>query len=153
MNVTAHRSMVKASSPPPDPVPPTEPVDPDGPGPKPPPKIQSARPVLALVSQRPEVSPGQLVAMVAEFAGRMTELAEVEDLNLIVAGHVARFVDAVCSESPETAWCPPALGAEDLIAMGMQFEHCAAAASNPDLGRTFGDAAHALLIAGAARLG
>jgi hypothetical protein len=46
MNVTAHRSMVKASSPPPDPVPPVDPPDPenpDGPGPKPPPRILSAR--------------------------------------------------------------------------------------------------------------
>jgi len=51
MNVTAHRSMVRASAPPPDPAPPMDPVDPDTPGPKPPPKIHSTRALRVLVSQ------------------------------------------------------------------------------------------------------
>ena len=36
--------------------------------------------------------------------------------------------------------------------MGTQFQQCSVIALDRDLGRTFGDAAHALLEAGAARL-
>jgi len=238
MNVTAHRSMVKASSPPPDPVPPTEPVDPDGPGPKPPPRILSARALTALVSQlttghphpdSPEVAPGPLdpyvrkalersvlgsgvgtnlwrviaekhpeiwdviggdplaavalnpqplpprsaflAAVILEFTERMTDVAELADLiprpggepgNIIVAGHAARFVDEICSTGArmqwpfpwaEPRWYSDGLSGADLIVMGTQFQQCAALAMDRDLGRTFADAAHALLEAGAARLG
>jgi hypothetical protein len=184
MNATAHRSMVWASSPPPDPVPPTEPVDPDGPGPKPPPKIRSARALMALVSQGPEDTPGRfdpyvrralersmfagvgsgpdlvpprsafLAAVVQEFTERMTELARTGGLDDIVACHVAPFVDEICGTGApsEPRWYPAGFDAADLIAMGIQFEQCSASAADPDLGRTFSDAAHALLIAGATRL-
>ena len=67
MNVTAHRSMAMALSiQNPQPVPP---VDPNGPGPRPPPKHLSARALTALVSQlttgysnpdSPEDTPGPL---------------------------------------------------------------------------------------------
>ena len=198
MNVTAHRSMVKASSPPPDPVPP---VEPDGPGPKPPPRILSARALTTLVSQLttghphrdgPEVSPGPLdpyvrralerfpqplaprsaflAAVIMEFTERMTDVAELADLiprpggdagHIIVAGHVARFVDEICGHGARMSWPfpwpgPPwfsdSLAEADLIVMGTQVQQCAAIALDRDLARTFADAAHALLEAGAARL-
>jgi len=69
MYVSAHRSMVLASPPPPDPPPPVDPENPDGPGPKPPPRIHSALALSALVSQlatgypqpgSPEAAPGPL---------------------------------------------------------------------------------------------
>lgn len=160
MNATAHRSMVWASSPPPDPVPPTEPVDPDGPGPKPPPKNVSARPRLTLVSQGPETTPGPLdqpprsaflSAMILEFTESVAEMAKTTDLSVVVAGHVAPFVDEICGTGARPG-CLDGFDAADLIAMGVQFEQCAAISPDPDLGRTFSDAAHALLIAGATRL-
>jgi len=237
MNVTAHRSMVKASYPPPDPTPPEDPVEPDTPGPKPPPKILSARALTALVSQlttgqphpdSPETPPGPLdpyvrralersvlgfgagtnlwrviaekhpeiwdviggdplsavalnpqplpprsaflAAVILEFTERMTDVAELADLiprpggdagHLIVAGHVARFVDEICGNGarmkwpfpwPEPKWYSDALTPADLIVMGTQFQQCAAIAIDRDLSRTFADAAHALLESGAAQL-
>ena len=44
------------------------------------------------------------------------------------------------------------LSAADLIVMGTQFQQSAVIAMDREIGRTFADAAHALLEAGAARL-
>jgi hypothetical protein len=111
-----------------------------------------------------------LAAVILEFTERMTDVAELADLiprpggergNLIVAGHVARFVDAICANDMHVRWplpwpAPPwfsdMLNGADLIVMGTQFQQCAAIAMDRELGRTFADAAHALLEAGAARL-
>jgi hypothetical protein len=43
------------------------------------------------------------------------------------------------------------LNGPDLIVMGTQFQQCAVLTYDRELGRTFSDAAHALLEAGAAR--
>jgi hypothetical protein len=111
-----------------------------------------------------------LAAVVLEFTERMTLVAEIADLIprpggdrgiIIVGGHVAKFVDEVCAPGfhlrwplPWAApgWFPHALGGADLIVMGTQFQQSAAIAMDRDLGRTFADAAHALLEAGAATL-
>ena len=133
MNMTAHRSMVWASSPPPDPVPP---VEPDGPGPKPPPKHHSAAIPRTFVSQGPGSPPGPLdpyvrralerpvpgrlpprpaflSAVIIQFADHMTGLAEAADLNrgpegeagsIVIAGELARFVDDICDGTARMTW-------------------------------------------------
>jgi hypothetical protein len=111
-----------------------------------------------------------LAAVVLEFTDRMTDVAEIADLiprpggergNLIVVGHVAKFVDDICGNGmrvrwpypwPAPAWFNDSLSGADLIVMGTQFQQAAAIAMDRELGRTFADAAHALLEAGAARL-
>ena len=111
-----------------------------------------------------------LAAVIVEFAERMTLVAEIADLIprpggeqgiIIVGGHVARFVDAICVNGlhirwplpwPAPAWFADTLSGPDLIVMGTQFQQSAAMAMDRELGRTFADAAHALLEAGAARL-
>jgi len=235
MNLTAHRSMAMAN--PTQPQQPVPPADPNGPGPRPPPRYLSARALTALVSQLttgypnpegPESSPGPLdpyirkalersvigagvgtnlwrviaekhpdiwdviggdpsstvalnpqplpprssflAAVILVFTERMTDVCELADLiprpggergNLIVAGHVARFVDEICGNGlrikwpfpwPAPPWFSDSLSGADLIVMGTQFQQCAVIAMDRDLGRTFADAAHALLEAGAARL-
>ena len=227
MNVTAHRTIER----------PVPPVDPNGPGPRPPPKHLSARALTALVSQLttgyanpdgPENPPGPmdpyirkalersvigsgvgtnlwrviaekhpeiwdviggdplsaialnpqplkpraafLAAIIMGVAERMTDVCELCDLiprpggergSIIVAGHVAKFVDDICGNGLHISWpfpwpAPPwftdSLTGADLIVMGTQFQQCAVIAMDRDLGRTFADAAHALLEAGAARL-
>ena len=111
-----------------------------------------------------------LAAVILEFTDRMTDVAEIADLiprpggecgNLIVVGHVAKFVDDICGNGmrvrwpypwPAPAWFNDSLSGADLIVMGTQFQQAAAIAMDRELGRTFADAAHALLEAGAARL-
>lgn len=111
-----------------------------------------------------------LAGIIVEFAERMTLVAEIADLIprpggergiIIVGGHVARFVDDICVSSlhirwplpwPAPPWFADTLNGADLIVMGTQFQQSAAMAMDRDLGRTFADAAHALLEAGAARL-
>jgi hypothetical protein len=233
MTLSAHRSMAMTHPGQPQPVPP---VDPNGPGPRPPPRHLSARALTALVSQLttgypaegPEHAPGPLdpyirkalersvigagvgtnlwrviaqkhpeiwdviggdplsvvalnpqplpprsaflAAVILQFTERMTDVCELADLiprpggergNLIVAGHVARFVDDICGNGlrirwpfpwPAPAWFSDSLSGPDLIVMGTQFQQCAVIAMDRDLARIFADAAHALLEAGAARL-
>ena len=111
-----------------------------------------------------------LAGIIVEFAERMTLVAEIADLIprpggergiIIVGGHVAKFVDDICVNSlhirwpmpwPAPAWFADSLNGADLIVMGTQFQQSAAITMDRDLGRTFADAAHALLEAGAARL-
>jgi hypothetical protein len=111
-----------------------------------------------------------LASVVIEFTERMTLVAEIAELIprpggergiIIVGGHVARFVDEICVNGlhlrwplpwPAPTWYPDTLTGADLIVMGTQFQQSAAIAMDRDLGRTFADAAHALLEAGAARL-
>ena len=234
MNVTAHRSMAMAPVQNPQPVPP---VDPNGPGPRPPPKHLSARALTALVSQlttgysnsdSPEDAPGPLdpyirkalersvmgsgaatnlwrviaekhpeiwdviggdpasagtvnpqplpprstflASIILGVTQRMTDLSELADLiprpggergSILVSGHVAKFVDEICANGlrikwpfpwPAPHWFSESLSGADLIVMGTQFQQCAVIAMDRELGRTFADAAHALLEAGAARL-
>jgi hypothetical protein len=109
-------------------------------------------------------------ALILEFTERMTLVAQIADLIprpggeagiIIVGGHVAKFVDDICVNGlhirwpmpwPAPAWFADTLSGADLIVMGTQFQQSAAIAMDRDLGRTFADAAHALLEAGAARL-
>jgi hypothetical protein len=111
-----------------------------------------------------------LAAVIQEFTERMTLVAEIADLiprpggepgNLLAAGHVARFVDEICSNgfklrwpfpSPPPPWFADTLSGADFVVMGTQFQQSAVLSRDLDLGRTFTDAAHALLEAGAARL-
>lgn len=111
-----------------------------------------------------------LASVILEFTERMTDVCELADLiprpggepgNLIVAAHVARFVDDVCGNGlrikwplpwPPPPWFSESLNGADLIVMGTQFQQSAMIALDRDLARTFADAAHALLEAGAARL-
>jgi hypothetical protein len=111
-----------------------------------------------------------LAAVILGFSERMTDVAELADLiprpggargDLIVAGHVAKFVDDICANGfklrwpypwPAPNWFTTSLNGADLIVMGTQFQQCAGLAMDRGLGRTFADAAHALLEAGAARL-
>jgi hypothetical protein len=111
-----------------------------------------------------------LASVVAVFAERMTDVGELADLIprpggergiVIVGGHVATFVDELCANGfrmrwpypwPAPSWFSDSLGGPDLIVMGTQFQQAAALALDRELGRTFADAAHALLEAGAARL-
>lgn len=111
-----------------------------------------------------------LASVVIEFTERMILVAEIAELIprpggergiIIVGGHVARFVDEICVNGlhlrwplpwPAPTWYPDTLSGADLIVMGAQFQQSAAIAMDRDLGRTFADAAHALLEAGAARL-
>jgi hypothetical protein len=111
-----------------------------------------------------------LAGIILEFTERMTLVAEIADLIprpggergiIIVGGHVARFVDDICVSTlhirwplpwPAPPWFADTLSGADLIVMGTQFQQSAAIAMDRDLGRTFADAAHALLEAGAARL-
>jgi hypothetical protein len=111
-----------------------------------------------------------LAAIISGVAQRMTDVCELADLiprpggergSIIVAGHVARFVDDICANGlrikwpfpwPAPPWFSESLSGPDLIVMGTQFQQCAVTAMDRDLGRTFADAAHALLEAGAARL-
>jgi len=235
MNLSAHRSTaIRHLEPSPQPVPP---VDPNGPGPRPPPKHLSARALTALVSQLttgypspegPEHTPGPLdpytrkalersvigadmgphlwrviaekhpeiwdviggdpssaltlnpqplpprsaflASVILEITERMTDVCELADLmprpggergNILVAGHIAKFVDDICGNGmrirwpfpwPAPGWFNDSLSGQDLIVMGTQFQQCAAITMDPDLARTFADAALALLEAGAARL-
>ncbi len=109
-------------------------------------------------------------AVVQEFADRMTLVAEIADLiprpggergNLVAAGHVAKFIDDICGNGmrirwpfpwPPPEWFRETLSGADLIVMGTQFQQSAAQAVDPELGRTFADAAVALLEAGSERL-
>ena len=111
-----------------------------------------------------------LAAVILEFTERMITVAEIADMIprpggqrgiIIVGGHVAKFVDEVCGNGMHVRWplpwpAPPwfsdTLSGADLIVMGTQFQQSAVIAMDRDLGRTFADAAHALLEAGAARL-
>jgi hypothetical protein len=111
-----------------------------------------------------------LASVILEFTERMTDVCELADLIprpggergcIIVAGHVAKFVDEICGNGlkirwpfpwPAPPWFSESLSGADLIVMGTQFQQCAATTLDHDLGRTFADAAHALLEAGAARL-
>jgi hypothetical protein len=113
---------------------------------------------------------GFLAAVILEFTERMTDVAEIADLiprpggergNLIVVGHVAKFVDDICGNGmhvrwpypwPAPNWFSDSLSGADLIVMGTQFQQAAVIAMDRELGRIFADAAHALLEAGAARL-
>jgi hypothetical protein len=111
-----------------------------------------------------------LASVVLVFTERMGEVGEIADLIprpggesgiVIVSGHVAKFVDDLCANGfrmrwpypwPAPSWFSDSLSGPDLIVMGTQFQQAAAYALDRDLGRTFADAAHALLEAGAARL-
>jgi hypothetical protein len=111
-----------------------------------------------------------LASVVLEFTERMALVAEIADLIprpggergiIIVGGHVAKFVDEICGNGlhirwplpwPAPQWFSDQLNGADLIVMGTQFQQSAVIAMDRDLGRTFADAAHALLEAGAARL-
>jgi hypothetical protein len=127
----------------------------------------------ARVSLNPQPLPPRsafLASVVLEFTERMTDVAEVADLiprpggergNLIVVGHAAKFVDDICANGmrvrwpypwPAPLWFSDSLSGADLIVMGTQFQQAAVIAMDRELGRTFADAAHALLEAGAARL-
>jgi hypothetical protein len=127
----------------------------------------------ARVSLNPQPLPPRsafLAGVILEFTERMTLVAEIADLIprpggergiIIVGGHVARFVDEICVTGlhirwplpwPAPNWFADTLSGADLIVMGTQFQQSAAMAMDRDLGRTFADAAHALLEAGAARL-
>ena len=127
----------------------------------------------ARVSLNPQPLPPRsafLAGIILEFTERMTLVAEIADLIprpggergiIIVGGHVARFVDDICVNGmlirwplpwPAPAWFSDTLNGADLIVMGTQFQQSAAIAMDRELGRTFADAAHALLEAGAARL-
>jgi len=110
-----------------------------------------------------------LAAVILEFTERMTMVGELADLiprpggepgHCIVASHVAKFVDEICGNGfklrwpfpwPAPGWFIVSLNGADLIVMGTQFQQCAGLAVDQDLGRTFADAAHALLEAGASR--
>lgn len=128
---------------------------------------------LAQISLNPQPLPPRpafLAGVVLEFTERMTLVLEIADLIprpggekgiVIVGGHVARFVDDLCLNTLQVrwplpwsapSWFPDGLSGADLIVMGTQFQQSAATAMNRELGRTFADAAHALLEAGAARL-
>ena len=125
------------------------------------------------VSLNPQPLPPRsafLAAVILEFTERMTVVAEIADLIprpggeagiIIVGGHVAKFVDEICGNGmhirwplpwPPPPWFSDTLGGADLIVMGTQFQQSAVIAMDRNLGRTFADAAHALLEAGAARL-
>jgi len=127
----------------------------------------------ARVSLNPQPLPPRsafLASIILEFTERMTLVAEIADLIprpggergiIIVSGHVAKFVDEICINGlhvrwplpwPAPPWFSDTLHGADLIVMGTQFQQTAAMAMDRDLGRTFADAAHALLEAGAARL-
>ncbi len=111
-----------------------------------------------------------LAAVVQEFTERMTLVAEIADLlprpsgepgNLLVASRVAGFVDELCCNGfkirwpfpwPAPHWFSETLSGADFVVMGTQFQQAAVSGRDRDLGRTFADAAHALLEAGAARL-
>jgi len=111
-----------------------------------------------------------LAAIVQVFAERMTDVAEIADLIprpggergiIIVGGHVAKFVDDICGNGllvkwpfpwPAPPWFSDSLSGPDLIVMGTQFQQSAVTSMDREIGRTFADAAHALLEAGAARL-
>ena len=111
-----------------------------------------------------------LAAVIQEFTERMTDVAQIADLIprpggergiIIVGGHVAKFVDDICGNGMKVRWpfpwpAPPwfseMLSAADLIVMGTQFQQAAVGAMDRELGRTFSDAAYALLEAGSARL-
>jgi hypothetical protein len=165
------------------PLPPGQPTDPDQdpglPGPRPPPNdiyIRKAlerigRRHMAVVPLNPSLPPRPafLAAFIQEYAERMTLLCELADLlprpggepgSVVVAGHVARFVDDVCGNGfklrwpypwPAPGWFSVALDGPDLVVMGTEFQQHAGLAMDRDLGRTFADAAQALLEAGAAR--
>jgi hypothetical protein len=128
---------------------------------------------LSQASLNPQPLPPRssfLASIVLEFTERMTLVAEIADLIprpggergiIIVGGHVARFVDGLCANGlhirwplpwPAPQWFSDTLSGADLIVMGTQFQQSAVIAMDRDLGRTFADAAHALLEAGAARL-
>lgn len=127
----------------------------------------------ARVSLNPQPLPPRsafVACIILEFTERMTLVAEIADLIprpggergiIIVGGHVAKFVDEICVNGlhirwplpwPAPNWYSDTLSGTDLIVMGTQFQQSAAMAMDRDLGRTFADAAHALLEAGAARL-
>jgi hypothetical protein len=111
-----------------------------------------------------------LAAIVQEFTERMTNVFELADLIprpggepgiVIAAGHTAKFVDEICGNGmlirwplpwPAPPWFSAALSGADLIVMGTQFQQASVVAMDRELGRTFADAAHALLEAGSARL-
>jgi hypothetical protein len=111
-----------------------------------------------------------LAAVVQEFTERMSDVLQIADLIpreggergiIIVGGHVAQFVDDICGNGlkvrwpfpwPAPSWFSEVLGGADLIVMGTQFQQAAVIAMDRELGRTFSDAAYALLEAGSARL-
>jgi len=111
-----------------------------------------------------------LAGIILEFTERMALVAQIADLIprpggergiVIVGSHTAQFVDDICMNGlrirwplpwPAPAWFPDTLSGADLIVMGTQFQQSAVIAMDRELGRTFADAAHALLEAGAARL-
>jgi hypothetical protein len=111
-----------------------------------------------------------LAAVIQEFTERMADFAHFADLIprpggeraiIIVGGHVAKFVDDICGNGLKVRWpfpwpAPPwfneTLSAADLIVMGTQFQQASVIAMDRELGRTYSDAAYALLEAGSARL-
>ncbi len=126
--------------------------------------------LVALNPQPLPPRPAFLAAVILEFTERMTNVGELADLiprpggepgHQIVAGHVTRFVDDVCDNAlrirwpfpwPAPPWFSETLSAADLVVMGTQFQQASVVAMDRDFARAFGDAAHALLEAGAARL-
>ena len=128
---------------------------------------------LSAVALNPQPLPPRsafLAALILEVTERMTDVCELADLiprpggergNILVAGHIAKFVDDICGNGlkvrwpfpwPAPSWFSEMLSGPDLIVMGTQFQQAAVTAMDRDLGRTFSDAAYALLEAGSARL-
>ena len=111
-----------------------------------------------------------LAAVIQEFTERMVDVAQLAELIprpggeraiVIVGGHVAKFVDDICGNGlkirwpypwPAPHWFSEMLSGADLIVMGTQFQQAAVITLDRELGRTFSDAAYALLEAGSARL-
>jgi hypothetical protein len=111
-----------------------------------------------------------LAAVIQEFTEQMADVVLIADLIprpggergiIIVGGHVAKFVDDICGNGfkvrwplpwPAPNWFSDVLSGADLIVMGTQFQQAAVISMDRELGRTFADAAHALLEAGSARL-
>lgn len=111
-----------------------------------------------------------LAAVILEFTERMADVLHMADLIprpggergiIVVGGHVAQFIDDICGNGlklrwpfpwPAPPWFSDRLSGADLIVMGTQFQQAAVIATDRELGRTFFDAAYALLEAGSARL-
>jgi hypothetical protein len=127
----------------------------------------------ARIAMNPQPLPPRsafLAAVILEFTERMVDVAQMADLIprpggdrgiIVVGGHVAKFVDDICGNGmkirwpfpwPAPHWFSEMLSGPDLIVMGTQFQQAAVIAMDRELGRTFSDAAYALLEAGSARL-
>jgi hypothetical protein len=100
--------------------------------------------VLALNPQPLPPRSAFLASVILEVTERMTDVCELADLiprpggergNILVAGHVAKFVDDICGNGmrirwpfpwPAPSWFNDSLSDQDLIVMGTQFQQCAA---------------------------